>query len=114
MLRSTIAPAAAFSSNAAMFLIMIGFFLNFAGLVKVACVLFGVSVLFTLITLPVEFDASWRALGQLETLRLTGGEEYVVARKVLVAAAMTYVAAAVAAMLQLLYFVLLARNDRRR
>jgi Zn-dependent membrane protease YugP len=104
VLRSTLAPAAAFGSNLAMILIPIGFMLNWLGLVKIALILFAVMVLFTLITLPVEFDASRRALKQLEVLQLTGGPEYVAARKVLTACAMTYVAAAVAAMLQFLYF----------
>ena len=111
-LRSVIAPAAAFGSNAAMILIMAGSFLNVAGLFKIACVVFAISVFFTLVTLPVEFDASWRALKQIETLHLSGGDEWYKARKVLTAAAMTYVAAAVAAMLQLLYFVMLANRRR--
>lgn len=109
VLRSTVAPAAAFSSNAAMLILGGGFLLQYIGiamptLMLIACIAFTVSVLFTLITLPVEFDASARAMNQLETLQLTGGAEAVAARKVLNAAALTYVAAAVAAMLNLLYF----------
>jgi Zn-dependent membrane protease YugP len=111
-LRSAMWPAVAFASNAWMFLLMIGFFTQALGLVKVAVVLFAVVVLFQVVTLPVEFDASSRALKQLETLGLVTAGERGGARKVLSAAAMTYVAAALAAITQLMYYVIVFLGNR--
>jgi Zn-dependent membrane protease YugP len=105
LLRSTVAPVATLGSNLAMILVVLGGYLQLVGLFKIACILFSAFVLFTLITLPVEFDASARALRQLETLQLSGGDEWYSARKVLSAAALTYVAAAATAILQLLWFL---------
>ncbi len=119
VLRSTVAPAAAFSSNAAMVILGLGFVIQrFAGvdmstLMFIVCIAFTVAVFFTLVTLPVEFDASKRAMVELQKLGLTGGAEVVAARKVLNACALTYVAAAVAAILNLLYFALRAGLLRR-
>ena len=111
-MRSAMWPAVAFASNAWMFLLMIGFFTQALGLVKVAVVLFAVVVLFQVVTLPVEFDASSRALKQLETLGLVTAGERGGARKVLSAAAMTYVAAALAAITQLMYYVIVFLGNR--
>ena len=103
-------PAVAFASKSWVILLMIGLFANIAGLAQLAVVLFAVVVLFQLVTLPVEFDASRRAKQQLHTLGLVGaGEEEGVSR-VLSAAAMTYVAAALAALSQLAYYLLLVSN----
>jgi Zn-dependent membrane protease YugP len=105
-LRSAIFPAVSFASNTWIFLLMIGFFTRATGLVQVAVVLFAVVVLFQIVTLPVEFDASRRALAQITSLGLVTQGEHTGARRVLTAAAMTYVAGALAAISQLAYFVL--------
>ena len=105
-LRSAIFPAVSFASNTWIFLLMIGFFTRATGLVQVAVALFAVVVLFQIVTLPVEFDASRRALTQITSLGLVTQGEHTGARRVLPAAAMTYVAGALAAISQLAYFVL--------
>ena len=81
------------------------------GLVAVALVLYGVAVLFHVVTLPVEFNASRRASAQLRTLGLVGATEGDGVNKVLNAAAMTYVAGALAALSQLLYYLLVFFGD---
>jgi uncharacterized protein len=110
--RSALFPAVAFSSSIWMWLLIIGFLLNAAGLVLVAIVLYAVAVLFQFVTLPVEFDASRRAAVQLQGLGLTTTQETDGAKKVLTAAALTYIAGALAALTQLLYFVLLFLGNR--
>jgi Zn-dependent membrane protease YugP len=111
-LRSAMWPAVAFASNAWIFLLMIGAFSQLFGLVKFAIILFAVVVLFQIVTLPVEFDASRRALHQLNGLGLVSAGEQAGARKVLTAAAMTYVAAALAALSQLAYYALVFLGNR--
>ena len=109
-LRSAMFPAVAFASRAWIFLLLIGIFAQIAGLAQLAIVLFAVVVLFQLVTLPVEYDASRRAKQQLHALGLvTPGEEQGAAQ-VLSAAALTYVAGALAAISQLAYLLLLNRN----
>ena len=103
--RSVLAPAAALGSNLSTFAIMGGFLLGSLGLVKLGVLAFSLMVLFVLITLPVEFDASNRAKRLLPELRLTTGPEGQGVGAVLDAAALTYVAGAVAAVSQLLYFL---------
>jgi len=110
--RSALFPAVAFSSSVWMWLLVIGFLLNAAGLVLVAIVLYAVAVLFQFVTLPVEFDASRRAAVQLANLGLTTTQETGGVKKVLNAAALTYVAGALAALTQLLYFVLVFLGNR--
>jgi Zn-dependent membrane protease YugP len=110
--RSALFPAVAFSSSIWMWLLIIGFLLNAAGLVLVAIILYSVAVLFQIVTLPVEFDASRRAAVQLGNLGLTTTQETGGVKKVLNAAALTYVAGALAALTQLLYFVLLYLGNR--
>jgi hypothetical protein len=111
-LRSAMWPAVAFASNAWIFLLMIGAFAQLFGLVTFAIILYAVVVLFQLVTLPVEFDASRRALGQLNDMGLVTAGESQGARKVLTAAAMTYVAAALAALTQLAYYALVFLGNR--
>ena len=82
------------------------------GLIQFAIVLFAVVVLFQLVTLPVEFDASRRAKVQLADLGLVSAGEAGGANKVLSAAAMTYVAAALAALSQLAYYALIFLGNR--
>jgi Zn-dependent membrane protease YugP len=113
-LRSAIVPAAQFGSTLAPWLVIIGFLLRFTTLAWVGIVLFGLAVIFTLITLPVEFDASKRAKKLLVGNGVLIGNEIDGVNKVLDAAALTYVAAAIAAVGQLIYYVFLLTGGRRR
>jgi uncharacterized protein len=110
--RSALFPAVAFSSSIWMWLLIIGFLLNAAGLVLVAIVLYSLAVLFQFVTLPVEFDASRRAAVQLANLGLTTTPETGGVKRVLNAAALTYIAGALAALTQLLYFILIFLGNR--
>ncbi len=116
-LRSGIAPAVGVLSTAAMPLFIIGLLFGprmpFGGwLMDLGIVFFAGAVLFHLVTLPVEFDASKRALAQLTSTGAVLPEEVAGAKKVLDAAALTYVAAAAVAALELVRLLVL-RNDRR-
>lgn len=113
-IRSAIAPVAGFGSTLAFPLFFIGFFFGGGSLMWLAdlgILLFSGAVLFQAITLPVEFDASKRALVQLTSSGAVAPQEVSQAKKVLDAAALTYVAAAAVAALHLLRMVLL-RNSR--
>jgi Zn-dependent membrane protease YugP len=110
--RSAMWPAVALASQAWLFILLIGAFMGALGLVQLAIVLFAVVVLFQLVTLPVEFDASKRALVQIRELGLVSEGERQGAKKVLTAAAMTYVAAALAALTQLAYYALIFLGNR--
>ena len=107
--RTALVPVVNFAQNAWMLVFIMGVFMNLAGLTTLAIFLFGFSVLFQLVTLPVEFDASRRAVAYI---RESGMSEVNVrgAKKVLTAAALTYVAAALTSIMQLLY--LLSRTNR--
>jgi uncharacterized protein len=106
-LRSAMFPAVAFASNAWIWLLLAGAFLQVLGLVAIALVLYALAVLFHIVTLPVEFNASRRASGQLRELGIVGvGAEAAGVNSVLRAAALTYVAGALAALTQLLYYAL--------
>jgi len=107
-LRSAIVPMASIGSNMSWFLLMIGMFLQSQAMLTVGIVLFSVVVMFQVVTLPVEFNASSRALAALPATGILSSDEVGGARKVLSAAALTYVAAAITAVLQLLYFLLRA------
>jgi Zn-dependent membrane protease YugP len=109
--RSAMFPAVAFSSSIWLWLLMAGFLLQITGLAVVAIALYAVAVLFHFVTLPVEFDASKRAGIQLQNLGLVTASEAGGVKKVLNAAAMTYVAGALAALTQLLYFALMFLGD---
>jgi uncharacterized protein len=110
--RSAMWPVVAFASNAWIFLLLIGFLAQLAGLVAFAIILYSVVVLFQLVTLPVEFDASRRALVQVRELGFVSTGEAAGAKKVLTAAALTYVAAALAALSQLAYYALIFLGNR--
>jgi Zn-dependent membrane protease YugP len=113
-LRSALAPVVGIGSMAAFPLFMIGFFFASGGLgwlMDLGILFFSGAVLFHLVTLPVEFDASRRALAQLTTHGAIAPQEVEGAKKVLDAAALTYLAAAAMAALQLLRLVVL-RNSR--
>lgn len=116
-LRSAIVPAVQFGSFLGPILFMAGFLLQaFSGfgfnLALVGLVLFGLTALFTIITLPVEFDASKRAKTELVAMNILGKEEMVGVNKTLDAAALTYVAAAIAAIGQVLYYAFLLFGRR--
>jgi len=110
--RSALFPAVAFSSSVWMWLLVIGILLNASGLFLLAIALYSMAVLFQFVTLPVEFDASRRAAVQVQNLGLVTSQETRGVKKVLNAAALTYVAGALAALTQLLYFVLLFLGNR--
>lgn len=108
--RQTFVPVASIGSSFAIPIIFIGLILGAAGLTNIGLALFTAIVIFQLITLPVEFDASRRALVALNDGRLLQADELDGAKKVLSAAAWTYVAAFVAALSQLIYFFLASRR----
>ncbi|MFC2155470.1 zinc metallopeptidase [Acidobacteriota bacterium] len=105
-LRNTMVPVASIGSNFAWIIIIAGFFLNMFGLVKIGIVLFSAVVVFQLITLPVEFNASSRAKRMLQEYGLVSQGDVQGVNAVLSAAAMTYVAAAASAIMTLLYFLI--------
>jgi Zn-dependent membrane protease YugP len=109
-IRQTLVPAAQFGQSLWFLPVVIGLIVGSTGLVNVGLILFLAIVIFQLVTLPVEFDASSRALAALEGQGLLARDEVGGARVVLRAAALTYVAAFVAALGQLLYFFLLSRR----
>jgi hypothetical protein len=104
-IRSAIWPIAAFGSRSWFFILIAGMLFGAFGLIQLALVVFALVIAFQLITLPVEFNASRRALGQIRELGLVNDAEAVGARRTLTAAAMTYVAGALASIAQLLYFL---------
>jgi Zn-dependent membrane protease YugP len=108
--RQTFVPVASIGSSFAIPIIFIGLILGATGLTNIGLALFTAIVLFQLITLPVEFDASRRALVALSDGRLLEADELDGAKSVLSAAAWTYVAAFVAALSQLIYFFLASRR----
>ena len=108
--RQTVVPVASIGSSLAFPLIFLGFILGAYGLVNIGLALFTAIVLFQLITLPVEFDASRRALVALSDGGLLQADELAGAKQVLSAAAWTYVAAFVASVAQLVYFFLASRR----
>jgi Zn-dependent membrane protease YugP len=112
-MRNILLPAVRFSPQLAYGMILIGLLMNITGLLWLGIIFFGLTVLFTVLTLPVEFDASRRGLILLrEANLLQTSEDEQGSRQVLTAAGLTYVAAAVTALLQLLYYVSLAtRRD---
>ncbi len=111
-IRTAIFPVASIGSRAGVPLAILGLFLSFEPLITIGIWVFSLAVAFQLVTLPVEFDASRRALAMIQDYGFLGPEEATGSRKVLSAAAMTYVAAAATSVLQLLR--LMALRDRRR
>lgn len=110
-IRGAIVPVVNFASSASWILIMVGLFMSsFNFLLKIGILLFAATVVFQLVTLPVEFNASSRALAQIEGLGIVSHDERRESRKVLKAAALTYVAAAATAVLQLLRLITIANR----
>ncbi len=114
VLRSTLVPAANFGSSLSWPIFLAGLIFSLRPLLTVGIVLFSLAVIFQLVTLPVEFNASSRALKVLESTHMLGAEELDGGRKVLRAAALTYVASLAASILQLLRLIILAGNRRNR
>jgi Zn-dependent membrane protease YugP len=111
VIRNLMVPLASFGSNAALIIIILGFALSLTGLVYIGIAAFGLTVLFQLINLPVEFDASRRARVQLVSSGIISPQEEQEVGRVLNAAAMTYVAATVTAVLTLFYYLFQARHS---
>jgi uncharacterized protein len=115
--RSMVVKPAMLGSNLGMIIMSLGLVVKASGMIWIGIALFSAFVLFTLITLPVEFNASSRAVAALVSHGIVTRNEAVDTKKVLDAAALTYVAAAIAAVIQLLYFLwragLLGGSDRR-
>ncbi|MBU3126525.1 zinc metallopeptidase [Clostridium tagluense] len=109
-IRNAIVPVVNFSSNASWLLFLMGIILSVPSLVNIGIILFSGVVVFQLITLPVEFNASSRALAILESRSILYGDEIKGAKSVLSAAAMTYVSAAIMAISQLIRLVLISRD----
>lgn len=110
--RGALVPVANFGSTLAWPLIIIGIFIQGQFFVQLGIIFFSLAVLFQLVTLPVEFNASRRAMSRLETLGILGDRELRLTGKVLRVAALTYVASAAASILQLLRLVLLFGGRR--
>lgn len=116
-LRSKLVPAVQVSSNIVNWVLLIGVFMAASGnstLLLVGIALFALSVIFSVVTLPVEFDASRRALAWLNRTNVTNAQEYPKAKDALKWAAMTYVVAALAAVVTLLQYVMIYMGGRDR
>lgn len=117
MLRSRLVPVVQFSATLVNWVLLIGVILAASGnttLLLVGIALFALSVLFSLVTLPVEFDASRRALAWLKTTNVTTHSEFPKAKNALTWAAMTYVVAALAAVVTLIQYVMIFLGARDR
>lgn len=111
-IRNTIAPIASIGSQLSWILVIAGFFFGFTGLIDLGILFFSVAVVFQLITLPVEYNASSRAIVMLTEYNLVPADEVEPARKVLSAAALTYLAATIVAVMQLVRLLLIrGRRD---
>jgi Zn-dependent membrane protease YugP len=109
--RSILVPAVSLSPTVSYVLILMGLLFNVTGLITIGIVFFGLAVVFALLTVPIEVNASRRGLAMLDQLGLLSNDaDRIGARRVLRAAAFTYIAAAVTAVLQLLYYLSLSRR----
>ncbi|MBQ9313763.1 MAG: zinc metallopeptidase [Clostridia bacterium] len=113
-LRMSMVPVLNITSKFSYAIIMAGYFLGLLGLFKIGIILESVAVLFHVVTLPVEFDASRRGLKQLQSFGIFDSVELSGCRKMLTAAALTYVGAALSAIVSLLRLILMFNNSRRR
>jgi hypothetical protein len=107
-LRTTLLPASIAGQHIAPILFMVGLGVGSLGIVKIGIALFAIAVLFTIITLPIEWDASARAKRYMVQSGIVTATEYPLAAKVLNAAFLTYVAGAITAVLHLLYWLMRA------
>lgn len=116
-LRSKLVPAVQVSSSVVNWVLLIGVFMAASGnptLLLVGIILFAATVIFSLVTLPVEFDASRRALAWLQHTNVTNSQEYPKAKDALKWAALTYVVAALAAVATLVQYILIYMGSRDR
>lgn len=116
-MRSKLVPAVQFSSSIVNLVLLVGAIMAYSGnptVLLVGIILLAVTVLFSLITLPVEFDASKRALAWLERTNVTNNTEYPMAKDALKWAATTYVVAALAAVVTLVQYIMLFLGSRDR
>ncbi len=111
--RSSLVPLTNIGSKFGYLVIIAGILMNIMGLVYLGLILFGSILLFQLVTLPVEFNASNRAKKNLEKLGILTNSELKSASKVLGAAAFTYVASFITTLIEMMRFVLVANNRRR-
>ncbi|HEX2033794.1 MAG TPA: zinc metallopeptidase [Chloroflexota bacterium] len=112
-LRTGLVPVAGLGSNLGYILFLVGFFISSFQLATVGLILFSGAAVFAAVTLPVEFNASNRAMALLESHGLVTGEDAGMAKRVLDAAALTYVAGLAQALSQVLYFAFLLSGMRR-
>jgi Zn-dependent membrane protease YugP len=116
-LRSKLVPAVQFSSSIVNWILLIGIFMASSGnptLLLIGIALFAMTVIFSVVTLPVEFDASRRALAWLEHTNVTNSQEFPKAKNALIWAAMTYVVAALAAVVTLVQYIMIYMGSRNR
>lgn len=111
--RNLILPVANFGSSAGVIIAIMGYFLGFGLLIDIGIILFAAVVVFQLVTLPIEFNASSRALKVIEETEMLHNEERAGAKKVLSAAAMTYVASLLVSLMSLIRLILRTNNRRR-
>ncbi len=111
-IRNFLVPIVSFVNKFAYIILIIGFILEFYDLIEIAIILMSSSILFQLITLPVEFNASKRAKKELEKLKILENDELEKCSNVLTAAALTYVAGLLSTILELLRLVLIFGNNR--
>ncbi|MFL5771579.1 MAG: zinc metallopeptidase [Flavisolibacter sp.] len=115
-LRSKLVPAVQFTSSMVNWILLIGLFMARSGnptLLLIGIAFFALTVIFSVVTLPVEFDASRRALAWLEHSNVTNAQEFPKAKNALTWAAMTYVVAAMAAVVTLVQYILVYMGSRR-
>jgi len=112
-LRAAIIPITNIGSKLAIPLVIAGLLFEMTGLINIGILLFSAVVIFQLITLPVEFNASRRAINTLEASNMLSNNEIPGAKKVLSAAALTYVGALVVSVAQLIRFIAIAGRRRR-
>ena len=111
-LRAAIIPVTNIGSKLSMPLIILGMFLGMTGIINIGIILFGAVVVFQLITLPVEFNASRRAVAVLDESGILTGDELPASKKVLSAAALTYVGALAVSLAQLIRLIDMSRRRR--
>ncbi|NMA72548.1 MAG: zinc metallopeptidase [Firmicutes bacterium] len=109
--RHALVPLVNFTSRFTWILILAGLFFNMTGMLDLGIIFFSLAVLFQVITLPVEFNASKRALSELRTYELVAENEIVGSKKVLSAAALTYVAAMIYSVIELLHLIAMRNNN---
>lgn len=112
-IQRSLAPVCSFGSQAGIYIVIAGLIFSYEPIMKLGIVLFSLGVMFSILLLPIEYNASNRALKIIQANGMLQGEELAGAKKVLRAAGLTYVAAAASAILQLLRLIILARGRNR-